>query len=149
MTAVTITCFVSTGMKRVLHTLWIQSIIKRPGLSGGGFINYSYIKNLPADESEAIKIAKEFAKENFCNFTGVEDSPIYKKASHIEIYGIQFKHKRKKGKSFYFGYATQEFFDEWKKNKQQLKDEGFSLSKYKHPIHGTSDWYVFYKPKEE
>lgn len=140
-------CFISTGAKQVLHTLWLQVIVKRPPpLVGGGFIQYQYIQNLPVDEKEAEKKAKEYCELNNYEYEGILDSPIHKRAEHIEMYGIQFKHKRKHGKSFYFGIATQEFFDEWKKNKEQLKQEGFSLSKYHHPIHDTDVWYVFYKP---
>lgn len=138
------TCFISTGAKQVLHTLWTYNIVKRPGL-GGGFIQYCYIKNLPVNEEEAERIAKEYAKNRDIKYTGIEDSPTHKRASHIEAYGVQFKHKRKNGKPFYFGIATQEFFDAWKADKQQMKDNGFSLSKFKNPIRNVEEWYVFYK----
>jgi hypothetical protein len=142
-----INCFVSTGQKRVLHTLWIQSI-------GPNFCVYQYIKNLPADETKDITIAKEFCKQGRYDFIGLIDSPCYKKAIHIDAFGIQFKHKRKNGKEYYYGEPTEEFWKEWRENKEQLKANGFWVSKYVVPErYGNSNlidtWLVFYRPKIE
>lgn len=151
-------CFISTGAKQVLHTLWQENIIEpdrtAPIEMQRGAYSLNYIKNLSKDENKAVEEAKEYAKSINIRYDGVWDSPRFNRAKHIEAYGIQFKHKRKKGKSFYFGTATPEFWDEWKKDKDQLKSEGFSVSKFKDRILSEKrneivfTWYVFYNPME-
>jgi len=136
-------CYISTGQKQVLHTLWHY----HPSVFGQEI----FIKNLSANKDKAVAEAKRYAKEHGLEFGGVYNSPRFKKAEHFEKYGITFKHKRKKGKSFYQGFATPEFWDEWKKNKEEIKKEGFRLSKYPDLLDKERKrmlWYVFYKPKE-
>jgi len=136
--------YISTGQKQVLHTLWIES-------NNPPFDN-CFIKNLSADKEKAIAEATKYAQVNEGKFIGVFASPRYKKAEHFEKYGIVFKHKRKKGKSFYQGFATPEFWENWKKNKEQIKKEGFFLSKYPDLMDDKRErmiWYVFYKPNKQ
>lgn len=137
-------CYICTGQKRVLHTLWVGSI--REDI---------FIQNLPVDKRKAIAFAKEYSKKNDYHFVGVQDSPTFGKAKHVDHFGIDFKHKRKHTeggvKEFYYGEATPEFWDAWKKDKQQLKEKGFRVSKYSKPdgrhAKRIEVWYVFYKPQ--
>lgn len=150
-------CFISTGSKQVLHTLWQENIVEpdrtAPIEMQRGAYSLNYIKNLSKDEDTAVKEAKRYAKAMNIKYDGVWDSPRFNRAKHIEAYEIQFKHKRKKGKSFYYGVATPEFWDAWKKNKNQLKAEGFSVSKLQDRIlseryhEAVFTWYVFYRPE--
>jgi len=139
-------CYISTGQKQVLHTLWKYH--------NSLFGQEIFIKNLSANQDEAIAEAKRYAKENGIEYDGVYSSPRYKKAEHFEKYGVVFKHKRKKGKSYYVGNATKEFWVNWKNKKIQMKNEGFWVIKYNDPRllgRGIEEpvWYVFYKPKED
>lgn len=137
-------CYISTGQKQVLHTLWVH----RHSLFGQDF----FIKNLSADKDKAVAEAKQYAKRHNMDFGGVFNSPRFKRAEHFEKYGITFKHKRKKGKSYYQGFATPEFWDAWKENKEQIKKEGFYVSKYPDLTDRERKrmlWYVFYKPDKE
>ena len=133
-------CYISTGQKQVLHTLWVSS-----------YLDDAFVKNLPADKNKAIVEAKKYAKEHEIVFDGVYNSPRFKKAQHFEKYGVVFKHKRKKGKSHYVGFPTPEFWDEWKTHKEQLKKEGFFVSQHRNPYKRDNEliWYVFYMPKKE
>lgn len=150
-------CFISTGAKQVMHTLWFENDIKpdptAPVGKGGGAYILNYVKNLSKDEAKAIEEAKEYAKSLNIEYIGVWDSPKFNRAKHIEAYGIQFKHKRRKGKSFFYGIATPEFWDAWKKDKEQLKASGFSVSKLQDRIlserchEAVFTWYVFYRPE--
>ena len=133
-------CYISTGQKQVLHTLWECKY--------NMVHNEMFVKNLSSDRNKAVAEAKRYAKEHGLDFDGIWNSPRFKKAEHFEKYGVVFKHKRKKGKSFYQGFPGYEFWDEWKKDKQKLKDEGFFVSQYRNPFSEKKEliWYVFYKP---
>jgi len=135
-------CYISTGQKQVLHTLWHY----HPSVFGQEI----FIKNLSANKDKAVAEAKRYAKEHGLDFEGIFNSPRFKKAEHFEKYGVVFKHKRKKGKSFYQGNPTQEFWREWKKCKDDMKKEGFFVSQHRSPYVNDNEliWYVFYKPKE-
>ena len=135
-------CYISTGQKAVMYTLWEES-----------YHDDSYIKNLPMDKEKAITEAKRYAEEQEFEFLGIYSSPLHKRAEHIDFYGIIFKHKRKGKKSFFYGVVTQEFWTAWRENKEQMKKDGFSVSKHEYRERfGNHDlktvWYVFYKPKE-
>ena len=138
------TCYISTGKKAVMHTLIDES-------KG----DYPYIKNLSRDRKKAIEEAKKYAKENDLTYLGLYHSPLHKRAEHRDFYGIDFKHKRDRKKNeFYYGKVTQEFWKAWKKNKEQMKKDGFSVSKYEYRERSGNhdlrvDWYVFFKPKKE
>jgi len=105
------------------------------------------MKNLPVDEKEAIRKAKSYAKENNFGFIGVLDSPLCERAKYFDRFNIHFTSRRKKGKVFFMGIASPEFWDEWRNNKEQLKEEGFSVSKFRHPMENVDIWYVFYRPE--
>lgn len=144
-------CFISTGYKQVMHTLWMEVIVPpNSEKKFHGFVSYNYIKNLSMDQMAAENEAKEFAKSKGIEYLGIKESPIHKRAKHIEMYNMTFKHKRKHGKSFYFGEASPEFWDAWKKNKDVMKQQGFRVSKYtKQRSRDTIViWYVFYQPLE-
>ena len=136
-------CYISTGQKAVMYTLWEES-----------YMDDVYIKNLPMDKEKAIAEVKKYAKEQEIEYLGVYSSPLHKRAEHIDFHGINFKHKRKGKKSFYYGVVTQEFWTAWRENKEQMKKDGFSVSKHEYRDRfGNHDlktvWYVFFKPKED
>jgi len=138
-------CYIGTGYKRVLHTLWEESTHDEV-----------FIKNLPRDTEKAIAIAKKYAKEHELNFMGVQASPSFGKAKHLDQYDIVFKHKRKHTedgfKEYYYGEATPKFWDAWRKDKEAMKKKGFRVSKYaKRDFRSRTrveTWYVFYTPQE-
>lgn len=147
-------CFISTGSKDVMYTLW-EEIIVRKKLNNKVTERWGcgYIQNLSMTETEAVQKAKNYASEHKLNFTGIQKSPTRKRAEHFEAFGISFKPKLKNGKAYYYGEATQEFWESWKNNKEQMKTEGFSVSKYRVPPRYRDDppvsvWYIFYRPKE-
>ena len=146
--------YISTGQKQVMHTMWVENIVERPNPSINtpsripmmpAFIQDIYIKNLSMNEDEAIKEAKEYANANGAVFAGVSDSPRFKRAKTFEAFGIHFIQRRKKGKTFFVGkIPTQEFWDAWRNNKEEMK-KTFSVSKFKNPIKKSEEWYIFYK----
>lgn len=152
--------FISTGVKSVMHTLWVQNIVQRPNPPVNepsrlpmlpAMIHYNYIKNLSMDEEIAVKEAKNYAEEHGGDFIGVLDSPASKRAKFFEAFGMHFTQRRKKGKTFFMGeHPTDEFWDAWRKNKEEMKQSGFTVSKFLNPMkrsrHGyeREEWYVFY-----
>jgi hypothetical protein len=157
-------CWISTGSKSVMHTLWYEIYIKKAKDDKRKVSNYfqmGYLRNLSLDKDEAESKAKAFADEHNFKYIGVRSKPLYGKAGHFESYNIKFKHKRKRRynedgseaepKEFYVGEATPEFWDAWKKDKEGMKEAGFSVSKYDDPrLLGRGQhvavWYVFFHP---
>ena len=141
------TCWISTGEHEVMHTLWVKVC----GHTGGrGFCNVRYIQNLPINKDDAIAQAKDYAIKNNYIFKGVEASPHNTRLSASEpytIFGVTFKTKRdkKNGGRFYVGEATTEFWDAWRKDKESLKLQGFSVTNFKSP-YSKNEWWVFYRP---
>jgi len=150
--------YISTGQKQVMYTLWEENIVERPNPPVTepsripilpAFIHYNYIKNLSMDEATAIKEATEYAKEHDGNFTGISDSPQYKRATFFEAFGIHFTQRRKQGKTFFMATSpTNEFWDAWRTKKEDMRKAGFSVSKFYDKRKRIEEWYVFYRPQE-
>lgn len=150
--------YISTGRKGVMHTLWTE-IIQPPmaiKMDDGtefvspGWTHHCYIKNLSMNESEAISKAKVYAESMRFKFLGIWDSPYNERADWMDRWGIHFQSKKKKGKLFFQGKANSEFWESWKANKDQIKKEGFWVSKYKYKDERGNEkieWFVFYKPQ--
>ena len=132
--------YVSTGEKSVLHTLWSYSL---PEVGDNFQFRgvHCFIKNLSADPDLALKEAKEYAKELNAVCEGIEDSPTRKWSKGFDFAGVHFIRKRTKFGWTNMGQATSEFFTLWKEKKDELKAQGYSLSKYK------DVWFVFFKEK--
>ena len=159
----TVNFYISTGKKQVLHTLWEELIIPRPSPPGEPqycAVIHRYIRNLPVDQDEALKAAKEWIAE-YCpksNFQGIEDSPRFKKAKFIDMYCMHFVQRRKNGKTFFMAdYPTEDFWEAWKASKDDMRKAGFRVSKFemtreKHTGRALREpvmvWYVFYSPEE-
>ena len=149
-------CFISTGAKSVMHTLWFKNTIKPdptapPEKQRGGFV-MQYVRTLAKEKDKAVKKAKEYAMGRGIKYAGIMNSPMFHRADHFEAFGIDWKHKRKDGKSYYYGIATEEFWEAWRKNKEGMKEYGFSVSKYRDQRQlgynrVVEVWYVFFKPQ--
>jgi len=53
----------------------------------------------------------------------------------LKAFGMDFR----QGKKAYWAYATSEFWDEWKKRKDEIKAEGFWVSKW------DGQWMVYWR----
>jgi hypothetical protein len=123
--------FISTGKKSVMFTLWKDC-------SSDVYMGKSlYIKNLPIKEEKAIKEAEKYAIEHKGIFLGVFDSPERKRSKFFDFAGIHFRESVKNGKTFFVGIVTEEFWKLWREKKEELKQEGYRVSKFK------ETWYVF------
>ena len=151
--------YISTGKKGVMYTLWteiIQPPTKITDKDGKEFMAYGwvhnrYIQNLSMSEDKAIEKAKEYSDAHKMTFVGIFDSPYNERADWIDRWGIHFQSKKKNGKKFFFGKATPEFWDAWKVGKEQIKKEGFSVSKFEYKDERENkqiQWYVFYRQEE-
>jgi hypothetical protein len=133
--------YISTGQKEVFYTLWMES-------TNPPFDTY-FIKNLSLDKETAVKEAKKYAEENEYTYDGIYSSPKHKRTKSFERFGITFTHKRKHGKSFFMGFATPEFWEEWRANKEEMKKSGFRVSKFIDRRHDNQIiWYVFFRDGE-
>lgn len=114
-----------------------------------GWCHHNYIQNLSMTEMVAVEKAKIYAVSVKSDFAGIWDSPYNDRASWLDRWGIHFQSKKKNGKIFFMGRASEEFWDTWKANKEQIKKEGFWVSKFEFKDeHGRKqiDWFVFYRP---
>lgn len=122
------TYFISTGKLSVMHTLWHYQQLEEGDFRGSEWTPYHYIKNLSIDKDKAIAEAKAYAEERGKDFTGIEDSPMFKKSEHFEVAGVEFKIIQTKNKKWmHIGTPTPEFWNLWREKKQELKDYGFSI----------------------
>lgn len=150
--------YISTGQKQVMHTLWVENIPDYKEINKinkdipnnipirGGFPSYNYIKNLSMDEATAIKEAKAYVEEHGGTFIGVENSPRFKRAGFFDAFGMHFTQRRKQGKTFFMATEpSQEFWDAWKQRKEDMRNAGFSVSKFRNPMKKIEEWYVFYR----
>jgi hypothetical protein len=137
--------YISTGRKSVMYTLWQVSI----GQYGR---RDQFVKNLSLEKSKAILEARKWALDNHKIYTGIDVEPKNSRADFFEFAGVHFTRKNSKnGSVLYFGKITsehsQEFWNVWREQKDELKSKGFSVSKYvadhRHPENYV--WYAFYK----
>lgn len=129
--------YISTGRKSVMHTLW-KYCKPEAGENLAFRGKHTFIKNLPIDVNIAVEEAKRYAKEAKGIFEGVNDSPQGIRSNSFEFAGVHFKRKQMKSGLKYIGKATDEFFKLWREKKEELRSQGYSVSKYK------EIWFVFY-----
>lgn len=154
------TVYISTGKKGVMYTMWRQIIVPPVTIKGAdgkdftspGWVHHNYIKNLSMTETVAVEKAKEYAKDMRSEFHGIWDSPCNDRANWMDRWGIHFQSKKKNGKMFFMGRANDDFWASWKENKEQIKKEGFWISKFEYTDERRIKqvaWFVFYKPRRE
>jgi len=132
--------FISTGKKQVMYTLWRETFAGFMGIT-----HYSFVKILAMTEAKALKAAQEYANEHGGTFEGIDQAPRFKKSTSFDMYGMHFAEKRKHGKAFFMGIASQDFWQEWREKKEEMKQSGFSVSKWRDPRKNLDVWYVFYR----
>lgn len=150
--------YISTGKKGVMYTLWTQitvppiTIKDEDGndFTSPGWIHHNYIKNLSMTESAAISKAKTYAESHRTKFLGIWDAPYNDRASWLDRWGIHFQSKKKNGRIYFMGKANSEFWEAWKLHKEQIKKEGFWVSKYSYMDRNVkmTEWFVFYRPQQ-
>lgn len=132
-----------TGKKEQYYTLYHEGIHVLPYMS-----NYfcDYNGNLSHSLDKAVEKAKvRFDELVGCGYWSIvnmelHDSPRLK-YKRTEAFGATFE-TAKSGKVMY-AYATSEFWDNWKADKQKIKDAGFWVKKI------DGGWLVFCKISAE
>lgn len=117
--------YVSTGEKACYYTLWMDG---------------EFIQNLSTDKNKArqkcLDRGLQIPEDQF--EIGLNQ---INRRKPIRLFGASFTHKN----DYWFAEATSEFFEEWKQNKEEMKEAGWWCSKY------TKDsktiWYMFFRYK--
>ena len=127
-----------TGKKEQFYTLYEEGIVVRPYMC-----NYfcNYIRNLAHSKIKAMAKVEERKKELVdCGFwftveIEYHDSPrqIY---ARMEAFGAEFT--TSKSGTTMWANATPEFWENWKTDKQKIKDAGFWVKRT-----NTGQWLVF------
>jgi len=143
-------CYIGVGREGVFYTLWtFQPMIEAVGMNADLFI-----KNLSIDKEKALTEAKAWAIEHNYTFTGIEGET-FGKRNQVALFNIAWSRKTKriddKRIVYFFGKATPEFWTEYNKDKEAMKQKGFRVSRY--DVGGAGDngaiWYVFYNPTNQ
>lgn len=118
-----------TGAKEQFYTLYVE------GVAYGSFgASYwcQFRQNLAHDKKEAEQKARDYAKRmnyhNVCHHLTLEvwDSPRPVFNKH-EAFGVEMKMSKKR--TMWYGHITPAFWDEWRANKQAIKDDGYWVKK--------------------
>jgi len=118
-----------TGEKEQFYTLYVE------GVAWGEFgASYwcNYVQNLSHNKTDAEQKARDYAEKNgyheTCHHLNLEvhDSPRPIYIRH-EAFGVEMKMSKKR--TMWYGEANSAFWDEWKKNKQGIKDAGYWVKK--------------------
>lgn len=138
------TAYISTGRKGVMFTLRGYRWVGNPE-TGRPMVEDWFIKNLSMDETEALRAAEAFVKENSAHFDfdGIKERPFNDRAKAIKSVNIKdldctFK-MAKSGKGWW-AFASETFFKVWKEEKDYLRTFGFSLFKNDNEV-----WMVWVK----
>ena len=118
-----------TGKKEQFYTLYVEGV--RWGKYGASYW-CNFVQNLSHSKTDAEQKARDYAKKNhyhtICHHLHLEvwDSPrpIYEKH---EAFGIEMRMNKKR--TIWYGHITPKFWDEWKKDKQAIKDAGYWVKK--------------------
>jgi len=131
-----------TGRHKAYYTKYVESIVN--------FSNFSkrlimFTGNLTISSEKAQKYANEQkASKKWNAVIYDEDTPLRWNGKYIiEAFGVIFK--LSKNRNVFWEYANEEFWNAWKKNKEEVKEAGFWLKKNE----DTGEWLIFKKSEGE
>lgn len=113
-----------TGEKEQFYTLYVEIKTTFGDGAVGRFCHFQ--QNLAHKEADAIAKATEFAQENLTHMDGAhmevhpEPRPVY---TRYEIFGIEMK--MSKNRRTWYGDANEEFWEQWRTRKAQIKEVGY------------------------
>lgn len=135
--------FISTGAKSDFYTLWRERTIETgKNVTTAGdkgiksyFVHTVFVCNLAKTREAAIAKVKEMGID-------IPDSYFSDELKHIvtptmEAYGATMEAK----KGLYSAEATQAFWTEWRANKEEMKRNGWFVSKFDR----NGKWYMHYR----
>lgn len=118
-----------TGELGQYYTLYCRTWISLVGYWSR--FSWRYIKNLSLEKEAALAEARKISGEFNLDFNESPQAEIVR----FEAFGLQWK----KGKKAMYAMPNYNFWDGWKKNKEEIKKAGFWVSR------GRDGFMVFFK----
>ena len=138
----TITYEVGTGEKQDFYTLWkiievhLEPKNKDGQTRGGYFMHVRFVQNLGKTKEAALLKARELNIP--INEDDFDFNLKHRTKPSMTAFGVNMKYKKEK----WYAVATNEFFDSWRSNKEEMKKLGWSCWKSK------DEWYMALRDAE-
>ena len=126
-----------TGTKEQFYTLYIEC---QTYYSYGGVANWlHFVQNLAHTRDDAVAKATEISKEHIDHVRSLKleiwnsPRPLW---TQFHAFGTQFK--LAKSKKVWYAFATEQFWEQWRTRKDEIKDFGFWVNR-----NDDGDWMIF------